>query len=320
MNPGKITCEILKKIRSEIAEANQIDYVTEPCTFKGSCIGTCPKCEAELQELEHQLAKKQGFPKTALIAGVTLSLLTGVTSCDSKTKTQDKVNINEVNDSITNLVSSPKDTIKYTYLDVAVRPKSKVKKQKYQNEIPVIQIINEDTNSSFYYTNEDLIDLCKPKFRFNYNLENKTYSLQRSPCGGVRPIPPDNFNNILYFHNNQIDFKSSSPQFEFQNEYLEDYLSKLFKYPENKIIDQRTIIVQMSINKSGKIKDVTILKSADPEIDQQIKKIFESMPNWAPGKDINGTIIDTSVKLKLKVSKEGIKVKKFTYYEVKIIK
>ena len=76
----------------------------------------------------------------------------------------------------------------------------------------------------------------------------------------------------------------------------------------------------MSINKSGKIKDVTILKSADPEIDQQIKKIFESMPNWAPGKDINGTIIDTSVKLKLKVSKEGIKVKKFTYYEVKIIK
>ena len=142
MNPGKITCEILKKIRSEIAEANEIDYVTEPCTFKGSCIGTCPKCEAELRELEHQLAKKQGFPKTALIAGVTLSLLTGVTSCGTKTNKKKKVNINEVKDSITNLVSSPNEITTSANVENGVKSKFRNKLNLILLEIPIFQIVN----------------------------------------------------------------------------------------------------------------------------------------------------------------------------------
>jgi periplasmic protein TonB len=82
MNPGKITCEVLKKIRSEIADVNQIEYNTYPCSFKGECISTCPKCEAELHELEHQLIKKNGFQKTAIFAGVSLSLISESTSCN----------------------------------------------------------------------------------------------------------------------------------------------------------------------------------------------------------------------------------------------
>ena len=29
------------------------------CTFEGECLGTCPKCEAELEYLENELIKKQ---------------------------------------------------------------------------------------------------------------------------------------------------------------------------------------------------------------------------------------------------------------------
>lgn len=49
MAKGKRTCKILKEIRRQIAEANDIEYVVEECQYKGDCLGTCPKCEAEVR-------------------------------------------------------------------------------------------------------------------------------------------------------------------------------------------------------------------------------------------------------------------------------
>ena len=43
---GKQTCKILKDIRRQIAEANDIEYITSECQYKGDCTGTCPKCES----------------------------------------------------------------------------------------------------------------------------------------------------------------------------------------------------------------------------------------------------------------------------------
>jgi hypothetical protein len=318
MNPGKITCDILKKIRSEIAEANQIEYRTDPCTFKGECLGTCPKCEAELIELEHQLAKKQGFPKTALIAGVTLSLLTGVTSCDTKTTSQEKEKLNEVKDSITNIVSSPKEITTPTIVENGVKSKFRKKINLVPLEIPIFQIVNMDTNSVVFSQHLDSI-LNKKKSKKNFDTD---FVLTRA--GGIAfisPYNPDQYNNIMDIlnHDYHIDDKSSTPQFEFQDEYLGAYISKFVKIPENKNFEKKSMVVQLLINKEGTIKDVTILKSVDPEIDRQVRKIFEAMPKWVPGRDPNGTVIDTQVKLKLSVTKEGIKVKKLTYEEVKII-
>ena len=54
---GKEKCRILKEIRQRIADENDIPWVTQECTHKGSCRGTCPKCESELRELERQLAE-----------------------------------------------------------------------------------------------------------------------------------------------------------------------------------------------------------------------------------------------------------------------
>lgn len=55
MARGKQTCKILKEIRRQIAEANDIEFVTSECRYKGDCLGTCPKCEAEVRYLEQQL-------------------------------------------------------------------------------------------------------------------------------------------------------------------------------------------------------------------------------------------------------------------------
>ena len=56
---GKERCKILKEIRREIAEKNEIEFVTSECKHKGDCLGTCPKCEAELRYPERELEKRE---------------------------------------------------------------------------------------------------------------------------------------------------------------------------------------------------------------------------------------------------------------------
>ena len=55
MSTGKEKCEILKRIRKDIAKRYRIEYNTTECTHQGDCSGTCPKCDAELKELLRQL-------------------------------------------------------------------------------------------------------------------------------------------------------------------------------------------------------------------------------------------------------------------------
>ena len=70
MARGKQTCKILKEIRRQIAEANDIEFVTSECRYKGDCLGTCPKCEAEVRYLEQQLRKRQLAGKLVNLAGI----------------------------------------------------------------------------------------------------------------------------------------------------------------------------------------------------------------------------------------------------------
>lgn len=70
MARGKQTCNILKEIRRQIAEANDIEFVTSECRYKGDCLGTCPKCEAEVRYLEQQLRSRQLAGKLVNLAGI----------------------------------------------------------------------------------------------------------------------------------------------------------------------------------------------------------------------------------------------------------
>ena len=55
MDKGKEKCEILKAIRAYAAEKYGLEYTTTECTHQGGCPGTCPKCDAELADLQRQL-------------------------------------------------------------------------------------------------------------------------------------------------------------------------------------------------------------------------------------------------------------------------
>lgn len=83
---GKEKCKALKEIRRQIAEKNDIPYVVSQCKYQGDCLGTCPKCEAELRYLERELAIRQSLGKAAAVAGISVSVCASLTACASTGK------------------------------------------------------------------------------------------------------------------------------------------------------------------------------------------------------------------------------------------
>lgn len=79
---GKSKCKILKDIRRQIAQDNDIEYVTSECKHKGDCAGTCPKCEAEVRYLEEELRKRQWAGKAVAVAGIAASLMVTAAGCE----------------------------------------------------------------------------------------------------------------------------------------------------------------------------------------------------------------------------------------------
>lgn len=75
MLKGRYTCEQLKKIRTAIAQANNIDYTPAVCNFQGICRGTCPMCEAERSYIEQELSLRQKAGKAVKIVGLASSLV-----------------------------------------------------------------------------------------------------------------------------------------------------------------------------------------------------------------------------------------------------
>ena len=81
MAKGKQTCKILKEIRKQIAAENDIELVVSECTYQGDCLGTCPKCEAEVRYLERELEKRQRMGKAAIFAGMTIGTAITAAGC-----------------------------------------------------------------------------------------------------------------------------------------------------------------------------------------------------------------------------------------------
>ena len=91
MARGEQTCKILKEIRRQIADANGIEFATSECRYKGDCLGTCPKCEAEVRYLEQQLRTRSLAGKAVALAGIStgMILMSGCSGTSTKNLTND---------------------------------------------------------------------------------------------------------------------------------------------------------------------------------------------------------------------------------------
>ena len=84
MTKGKSICNVLKTIRKQVADANEIKYEPRECHHEGECRGTCPACEAEVRYIEQQLNIRRQLGKAVVVMGISAGLA-GVTSCTNCT-------------------------------------------------------------------------------------------------------------------------------------------------------------------------------------------------------------------------------------------
>lgn len=80
---GKQRCKILKEIRRQIAENNDIEYVVSECKHQGDCLGTCPKCEAEVRYLERELERRRKLGMAVTVAGLAVMMTASSVACDT---------------------------------------------------------------------------------------------------------------------------------------------------------------------------------------------------------------------------------------------
>ena len=128
MARGKQTCKILKEIRRQIAEANGIEFATSECRYKGDCLGTCPKCEAEVRYLEQQLRARSLAGKAIALAGISAASLAMLMPISAEAQIPTDIKI------------SPTDSITATSVD-SVKVRGFVR---YEFEVKVDSIASEE--------------------------------------------------------------------------------------------------------------------------------------------------------------------------------
>lgn len=116
MARGKQTCKILKEIRRQIADANGIEFATSECRYKGDCLGTCPKCEAEVRYLEQQLRARSLAGKAIALAGISAASLAMLMPMTSKAQVPKDIKMLPSDSIVATRVDSVKikGTVKYT--------------------------------------------------------------------------------------------------------------------------------------------------------------------------------------------------------------
>ena len=92
--------------------------------------------------------------------------------------------------------------------------------------------------------------------------------------------------------NTVFEVVEQMPQFPGGDAALMQYLSSHIKYPviaeENGI--QGRVVCTFVVERDGSITDVRVVKSVDPSLDKEAKRVIGSMPKWIPGKQ-NGAAV-----------------------------
>ena len=249
MKQGKQTCKILKEIRRQIAEANDIEFITSECQYQGGCLGTCPKCEAEIRYLEQQLERKQVSGKAITVLGISAGLIamTPMTSC---TNSANKGMNKEVSSDTTSyedlIMGEPaptlaKDTIIASIKNVPPPPPAPAPDDVIEGDV-VVGFVAPDISDTPLSANDTLnIAPVMPEFP-----------------GGQQAL---------------MQFIAKEIQYPLQGD----------------VDIQGRVIIRFVVDKDGNVVNPKVLRGVDPYLDKEALRVVNAMPKWKPGELEDGT-------------------------------
>ncbi|MBQ8957086.1 MAG: energy transducer TonB [Bacteroidales bacterium] len=263
MAKGKQTCKILKEIRKQIAAENDIELVVLECTYHSDCLGTCPKCEAEVRYLERELEKRQRMGKAAVFAGMSLGTLFAATSCNNGTPAQQSPE-SEPNIPDTTEMSNQKDTIP----DDA-----------YLLEGDVLASVPDTTMK------EEKKSSCKKDEPLGVvgDIEEEEWATEEGVTEGLM-VPETG--EIGDSETDIFMIVEEMPEFPGGEEALVQFIADHVNYPEEakKAGAYGRVFVGFVVEPDGSLSDVKVLRGIGYGCDEEAMRVVESMPKWKPGK------------------------------------
>lgn len=321
MNKGKQSCKILKNIRRQIAEANDIEYITSECRYKGNCQGTCPKCEAEIRYLEQQLEQKRMSGKSIALVGISAGIMTmamapaqaaDMTSQSARQDTaivapkinppiEDEPWEGEVYDTIAEFPGGTEKLMEFLLREIRY-PGYPRKKEKIIHNIYIDEdgYIKPENIVSPPMLDKRLADECKrilcamPRWQPAV-MNGKRIKLERwYPISFIidnEQNEGDKAIEIIPLNETPAEFPggiSALHIFVTQNMNLSNPV------PQGKMDMNRMVTVQFTIDEEGNVRHPSILRSQDPVLNKKVFEIIDRMPKWKPatlrGKKIASTV------------------------------
>ena len=266
MAKGKQTCKILKEIRKQIAEENDIELVTSECTYQGDCKGTCPKCEAEVRYLERELEKRQRMGKAAVFAGMSLGTLFAATSCDRiipQPLEGDPV-VPDITEISNDTISSDTISDNAVLLEgdvLASEPdsmKAEEKKTACKSDVELVipgDIVEVDDVTEGFIAPE------------------------------VGEVENSDFVDVY-------TIVEQMPEFPGGSEKLMEFVISNTQYPQEAKEKgvQGKVFVSFIVEKDGSVGEVELLRGIGFGCDEEAMRVVESLPKWIPGKQ-NGEAV-----------------------------
>ena len=253
MARGKQTCKILKEIRKQIAAENDIKLVIEECTYQGDCLGTCPKCEAEVRYLEHELEKRQRLGKAAIFAGMTIGTAITAAGCGPLAPTPN------------GMMENPRDTIVATD---TIRNDSVEEPILLEGDVLAPLPDTLELYGKSAGKNDEIIEM-EGRVEFNVST-NESYVFEPEE---------DEDRPGVYVVVEQM------PEFPGGDKELYQFIADNLKYPaeaKEKGIKGR-VFVNFIVEPDGSVSDIRVLRGIGGGCDEEAVRVVESMPKFKPG-------------------------------------
>jgi len=245
MARGKQTCKILKEIRRQIAEANDIEFVTSECRYKGDCLGTCPKCEAEVRYLEQQLRSRQLMGKAVVLAGLSAGMI-AFSGCGSSS--------NQTADDSDNLQGEPMELLE---------------DRDIEGELPMQEAV-------------DTIREAAEMKEGEVGSSTVTCPTSSTKAKASSSTGKTEKKEILTYVVGEI--AATQPEFPGGTKAMLQFVADNLKYPQTCDCVQGRVIVRFLVDKTGEVRNPEIAKSNLPEVfNKEALRVVQLLPKFKPG-------------------------------------
>ena len=270
MTRGKSICNVLKIIRKQVADANEIKYEPRECHHQGECRGTCPACEAEVRYLESQLNIRRQLGKAVAIIGISAGLSV-LTSCGDKAK-----KVATMSEEQSKLMEGKVLREPAKQLDGDVEYRSPVDTVIIEKEPSKVK--KHTAKVAFHETNKGKVPITQESLD-----EGQAFEVVGNVDEEIlQPEPPAVGENQLTLMGDVVE---QMPSFPGGPQALLNYLSEHINYPEGyeETCVQGRVVITFVVEKDGSLSDVAVVKSLEKAFDEEALRAVKSMPNWIPG-------------------------------------